>query len=203
MSGIPPRPARREGCIPRIASMRNVRGMTVVELLIAVAILGILVTLAAPSFQHQVVSANVSSAVNTFMSDLRFARSEAVRRGSAVVVCRSDSPEATTPACGSGSGANGNWVSGWVVFDDRDGDGSFSTGDLILRVQSPLKAPDAITEATAGSTKFQFTALGRQKSLNNATTITFGQTIDTRDQRVICVNWAGRVRIAGPGGSTC
>ena len=59
--------------------MRSSRGVTAIELATVIAILAILSALAGPSFVNLIRSNNVSSVVNTFMSDMRFARSEAIR----------------------------------------------------------------------------------------------------------------------------
>lgn len=186
----------------KIGAMQKSRGFTLLEVMVVVAIVAILTTLAGPSFVSLVQSNAVSSNVNTFMADIRFARSEAVRRGGAVIMCRSDDPEAAAPACGTGSGPGTNgWVSGWLIFEDRDGSLTRNAGDELLRVQSPITNLDSIVEAS--STKFQFTALGRMKSVGSATSLQFGSGIPNTRQRIVCVNQSGRARIAGDGTSSC
>ena len=118
--------------------MKKSYGFTLIELLVAIAIAAILIALAAPSFKQLIQSNSMSSTVNTFLADMRYTRSEAIRRGGSVVMCRSNAPEAASPACGSGSGPGGNgWVSGWIVFYDQDSDGTRidSSTDPVLRVQ--------------------------------------------------------------------
>ena len=61
-------------------AMKRSSGFTLIELLVVMAIAAILVALAVPSFTTLVRSTNLASAVNTFLSDTRFARSEATRR---------------------------------------------------------------------------------------------------------------------------
>lgn len=58
--------------------MNRSRGFTLIELLVEMAIAAILIALAAPSFKRLIQSNTISSNVNTFMADLRFARSEAI-----------------------------------------------------------------------------------------------------------------------------
>ena len=87
--------------------MKKSYGFTLIELLVAIAIAAILIALAAPSFKQLIQSSTMSSNVNNFLADMRYARSEAIRRGGSVVMCRSNAPEAASPACGSGSGPGG------------------------------------------------------------------------------------------------
>lgn len=186
--------------------MRKVRGFTLLEVVVVMAIIAILTALAAPGFTALIQSNAVSGNVNTFMADLRYARSEAIRRGSAVIMCRSDLPEAAAPTCGAGSGPGGNgWVSGWIIFEDRDNTNNYtSAGDQaqLLRVQGPITNLDSIVEAS--STKFKFTPTGRM-SLAAATSLQFGSnaTIPNERQRIVCVNGSGRARIAGNGTASC
>jgi type IV fimbrial biogenesis protein FimT len=191
-------------------AMNKVRGLTLVELLVTLAIAAILVTLAAPSFTRLIQSTKISGNVNTFMSDLRFARSEAVRRGGAVTMCRSSNPEAITasgPTCGTGSSPG--WESGWIIFVDQDNDGTRdynaapNLDDTILRVQGPITNIDSIAEGGA-ATAFRFTANGRLLNLSSATQIQFGGAEYANSvQRVLCVNLGGRARIAGDGTTSC
>lgn len=191
-----------------IQSMQKLRGFTMVELLVVVAILAILTTVAAPSFVQQIRAASMTSGVNTFLSDMRYGRGEAVRRGGGVVMCRSDDPEAVAPTCGSGSGPGGNgWVSGWIIFHDLNNNGSKDASEPLLRVQAPLTSIDSILESGGGggsSTKFLYTATGRMANTSSATSLTFGGgNFTATQQRVLCVNVGGRARIAGDGNSSC
>lgn len=186
--------------------MQKQRGFTLIELLVVLTIAAILATLAAPSFRRLIQSNSMSSGVNTFMSDLRYARSDSIRLGGGVVMCRSDAPEATTPACGSGLGPNNKgWVSGWIVFQDLNTNGDIDANEPILRVQAPIKSVDAILESgTSSSTKFRFAATGRLTDSTSAAQLKFGGSDFSSDlQRVLCVSLGGRARIAGDGSTSC
>ncbi len=185
--------------------MQKARGFTLLEVVVVLAVIAILTSLAAPSFTSLIQSNAVSSNVNAFMADLRFARSEAIRRGDSVIMCRSDAPESATPTCGTGAGpGNNGWVSGWIIFQDRDGSQNYtSAGDdaQLLKVQGPITNLDTIVEAS--STKFEFVGTGRLKNLSSATELQFGSNMPNDRQRVVCVNQSGRARIAGDGNASC
>lgn len=173
--------------------------------MVVLAIVAILATLAVPSFTRLIQSNTMSSNVNTFMADMRYARSESIRRGGGVVMCRSDAPEATLPVCNTTSGPGGNgWVSGWIVYLDANHDGIIAAGKL-LRIQSPLSRMDSIKEKEANaSSLFRFTATGRLSDVSSATSLHFGGSAYAVDvQRVLCVNAGGHARIAGDGAASC
>lgn len=188
--------------------MKKSAGFTLVELLVVLSITAILVALAAPSFTQTIRSVNMSSAVNTFLADANYARSEAVRRGGDVIMCRSTNPDAAVPTCATGTA----WESGWIIFHDRDDSADYnftsdpSSDDELLRRQSAITAVNTITKSGSSTTKLVFTATGRLKSLNNgAMTLQFGSTpnFSNEEQRIVCINVGGRVRIKGDGYTSC
>lgn len=84
------------------ASNRNASvsgGFTLIELFIALAVLGIVMTLAAPSFVDLINSNRLKSAAFDLVVSLNYARSEAIKRNTDATL---------TPAAGG-------WSSGWSV----------------------------------------------------------------------------------------
>lgn len=179
--------------------MNKSRGFTLIELLVVIAIVAILTTLAAPSFKSLIQSNSMSSTVNTFLADMRFARSESIRRGGGVVMCPSTNSEISAARCtlsgGSGSSPISSWEGGWIIFHDLNGTGTRTDVEPLLRVQGPIASVNTIEAAT--STKFSFTATGRL-SLANSTHLTFGSppVYDAAAQRIVCINVGGRARVA-------
>lgn len=181
-------------------------GFTLVELLVTIAILAILTALAVPSFKQTIQSTTISNNVNTFMGDLRFARSEAIRRGGNVVMCRSNAPEAANPVCNTGSGTGTiGWASGWIIFHDLNNNFNRDAGETILRVQAQIKSIDSMVEAKASpQARFEFTGTGRLRTISSATQLQFGGgNYANTVQRVVCVSLGGRARIAGDGNAAC
>ena len=63
------------------------KGFSLVELLVVVAILGVLAGLAAPSFTSLIRSNRLTAAANDLLGAVALARSEALKRAQRVVLC--------------------------------------------------------------------------------------------------------------------
>ena len=178
------------------------RGFTIVEVLVVIALIAVITGLAVPSFARLSSAAAISSGVSQFMTDMRFARSEAVRRGGGVILCLSDAPESPTAGCAATPGSQG-WASGWIVFHDRDGNAVRSTDDELLRVQARATGIDSI-DPGGTPTMFRFSAIGRLLAPGSVSSLHFGAPGLPEDiRRVVCVSASGRARIAGDGTTTC
>lgn len=93
-----------------ITKPRQQSGFTLTELIITLALIGILLALAIPSFESLIASSRISTTTNDFHAALAQARSEAVRRGQRVTVCVSANGIQCTNA--------GSWEQGWITFVD-------------------------------------------------------------------------------------
>ncbi|WP_304956838.1 GspH/FimT family pseudopilin [Xenophilus sp. Marseille-Q4582] len=112
-------------------AVREQRGFTAIEVMVVVAILGLLAALAAPSFTALIERWRVRQAAEDLASTLTFARSEAIRRGGGVVLRRNTPNDTDCP--GTTSGAE-QWGCGWMVFVDSNGDGVRQAGEELLRI---------------------------------------------------------------------
>ena len=97
-------------------------GFTLIELMITVVIAGIILAATLPQLNQISNQISFSSIQQSLVSNLLFARSEAVRTGGQTGVCASDSIESTITSCSSSSA---DWSSGWIVFHDRNNNGTF------------------------------------------------------------------------------
>lgn len=97
---------------PLFHSSHRMRGLTLIELMVTLSVLVILMALAAPNFQATIASSRLTSTTNDLMATLAQARSNAIRRGARVTVCKS--------ANGTQCIATGNWEQGWIMFNDDD-----------------------------------------------------------------------------------
>ena len=83
---------------------KKASGFTLLELMIAISVAGVLMALAVPSFKDMIRNTRLTTYTNELVTALNLARSEAIKRGQQVVVSK--------------TGAN--WENGWQVFVDVD-----------------------------------------------------------------------------------
>lgn len=117
------------------------RGLTLIELMVAIAVLAIIVGAGVPALSNLVINSRMTSFVNTTMATARIARGEAIRRNRAVTFCPSaDMSSCTTPELGQG----------YIVFEDGGTPRVRDATDEILLVQ-PLSTGHVSASFSAGS----------------------------------------------------
>lgn len=161
------------------------KGYTLLELMMTIAIVSILIAVATPSFTRTVISHSVSSDQDTLFTLLSTARSEAIKRGSKVSICKS----ANFIACDNSA----SWTDGWIVFFDSDGDGVIDStdGDTILKINEALDKN--ISLIFSGGNFISFNSLGRPEA--NFGTFTFTHSSgDSFYTRTITISTTGRAR---------
>lgn len=176
--------------------MKSIRGFTLIELVMSIAIVGILLTVGIPSFRELITNNRIVTQTNDFVSTLAHARAEAVRRNTRVTVCRSNTGTSSTPSCVPSS----SWADGWIVFTDPSGFGTFAVGETILRVHSAM--PTGMTLAVNGFENsgdyLQFLPSGLVSGVTGgspATAGTFTLCVSGFKGRTINFNVIGRVNI--------
>lgn len=163
--------------------MCKAAGTTLVELLTAVAVVAVLATLAAPSFQTLYWDGRRTDAVNGLLHTLFLARSEAIKRGEVVSVCHSSDGQ----RCGPGV----DWSAGWIVFVNLDRD------------EPPARdAAEPLLFTSAGSPGVSITSNRRAYSFRPVIqavvngTILFCDARGSAEARAIIVSHSGRPRVA-------
>jgi type IV fimbrial biogenesis protein FimT len=164
--------------------LMNVKGFTIVELLVVFSIAALLVTVAVPSMNYLVSSNRLIASINALVSNLQFARSEAVKRSSIITLCISS----TGAQCVN----SGDWEQGWIVFIDADADGSVDAGvDTILRVQSAMRGNITIRGDANVTNRISFNNRGFATGFNG--TVTFCNEYGATEARGIVTSNLGRV----------
>ncbi len=134
-------------------------GLTLIELLVAIAMVAIVLAIGVPAYQNFTTSNNVLAELHTLKGDIAFSRSEASTMGSNVIICPSSDPTSANPSC---SGTN-EWNTGWVILLPTGGSCSANSGQP-LRVQIPLASKDTVvfnpSSGTTAPTSFCFNRNG-------------------------------------------
>lgn len=155
-------------------------GFSLLELLTAILIAGILATIALPAFANLVRSNRIISQSNALLSLLMLGRSEAVKNISMVTLCKSKSGKACSTA------TSVNWNDGIILFVDSNANHLLDSDETILRSESPFSAADRIT--FSGGNTLSYRANGSSSS--GTFTIHSGEF-----QKQVIVSLAGRARI--------
>lgn len=173
-------------------------GFTIIELLVVVALVAVLAGIAVPSFRTFLVKRTVQAAADALITDLRYARSEAVKRSARVSLCQS----LNGTSC---AGVPGAWGSGWIVFVDDDGDGAVDAGDEIVRVQQNLSSTVGSIVSTPASDPASFTYQPTGWALGASRTLTFtpSGTIPPDTVRLVCISALGRPGLKAVGATSC
>jgi type IV fimbrial biogenesis protein FimT len=125
------------------------RGFTLVELVTALAIVGILSTLGAVGYAGVIGRTRVGSEANDLLNAMEVTRSEAAKRGRRVTMLPT----------------RGDWAAGWTVFVDLDGNRQADPGEPVILAHPPLHPKTrVITNTTPGYIAFAPNGLPQQYS---------------------------------------
>ena len=132
-----------------VGMKRKILAYTLLELMVTLAIVAILASVAVPSYNGMMNNSRQSAALNLFLGELHFARSEAVKRSRQVMVCAAN---ATSDDC---SGTD-SWDQGWLIFIDDDRDDTFDSGEQLLRIADPVNTRLDFTPSTDVTTRVRY-----------------------------------------------
>lgn len=192
--------------------IRPARGFTIIELMIGIALLGVLLVLAMPSFTQMLHNTKLRAGAESISNGLQLARSEALRRNQPVEFLLTDEEPIEDNAGGPNINATGpHWMvrinagaGGFAFVEGRsgfEGSGQAST----TQVQIAAVVPSSPAAATAGTVTFN--PVGRAELTADATfdvsnpsggaCKTAGGDEPMRCLRVV-VTSGGRIRMCDP-----
>ena len=167
----------------------SARGFTLLEALVVMALLGILLSLAAPAMGDLQAKYRLQAQAEGFLDSLVLARSEALRRQQRVSLCA----RSNASACD----ASGQWSQGWLVFVDSNDNGLREADELLLEDHAALPQGMKVDVGSTLRSYFSYGSEGRSMSLNGAFmagTLRFCQPTKPTAWQVV-INALGKARI--------
>jgi type IV fimbrial biogenesis protein FimT len=172
----------------QVAAPRQTQGVTLLEILVVIAILGVLSALAAPSFRGTIERYRVSTTVDQLTSTISLARAEAIKRGGNVRLERLSGGDC--PAMISVQ----QWSCGWSLYWDVNANNAFNAGtdELIkeFRITNNVTVNFSVTQA--GITVNRWGQLGNLGAAGF--TVVPQSGVSSPATSTVCLSTGGRIR---------
>jgi type IV fimbrial biogenesis protein FimT len=161
-------------------------GLTLMELMIALAVGAILLLLAVPDFVTVLQKNRIGSATDQLYVSLAEARGEALKRRRSVHVCPSDD----SASCRN----DGDWSDGWLIFEDADANGLPGANEIIKAVPgTSLDSGVGIGSEVAVDDFVEFGATGATIDSGTAGSFWICHSDSSVPSREIRVSLSGRI----------
>jgi type IV fimbrial biogenesis protein FimT len=151
----PDRPSFSKSSASALGRYRRREGFTLLELLVVLAIFGVMAAMAAPSMTEWRKNNALRNATREISQAFRYARSEAIARNATITVF-------------SAGTTGDDWTGTITIFMDADGNGNqaFQSGDVNLKTINQNLAADIDIESNA--TAAAFVSFSSRGTLNEA-----------------------------------
>lgn len=160
-------------------------GFTLIELIVALAIGSILITIAAPAVSSMLEKNRMVTKIYEFIGQLNYARSTAINSSKHVVFCKSSD--------GTSCDSDAEWSDGWIIFIDVTHDQQRDSNEPLLRLHG--KSDTELDYKAFGSDDYvTFQPSGILKMGNG--TFTFCPHSDEIAPRAVILAKTGRIRIS-------
>ncbi len=175
----------------RVCGFR-VKGVTLIELMITLAILSILVGLAAPAFDSIRLSSRLRAYSNELVAGALLARSEAIKRNSVVKLC-------VMNPNGDDCQNSTEWENGWLIFHDVNNDDTLDAGETLIAVH-PAATTGYNLDGSAAVLTFAGDGVGTTTFTMNVCRAT--PTVGVQE-RMVTVSASGTTNVAKTTNASC
>ena len=128
---------------------RRAAGFSIIELMITVAVLGVISAAALPSLKTMIQNARLTATANDLMADIAGTKTESSKRRARVVICPNTTGVNVNTQCQASPSAT-SWANGWIAYVDANSNTTYDTGDTIVRVHEAMPT-DVTVYSTATS----------------------------------------------------
>lgn len=142
----------------RIFNGRVPRGLSLIELLTGLAIFGALLAFGPPAYSGWMASQQLANEARHLAETLQLARSEAIKHGYRVNVCKTRDRVQCTD--------HGDWTSGWLVYVDENHSGQVEDDEIVLHKEGPAPNDISIQANRPIAEYVSYTSLGHARLLN-------------------------------------
>lgn len=196
---------------PRYSS-RIQQGLTLIEILVTMVIVGVLAAMAVPAFEAYSTRNQIQSLGNEFTASIMRARGEAISKNTCVTLCMSSTVDATGGA-GTSAGprcatSGSDWQVGWIAFLNpecdqtlnfpRDGDGTARPENMLFYKRQAASDLYLNSQGSSATRRFLFNPQG-SPGLSGANEFdlvyrTTGDPLTLKYGFNICIDALGRTR---------
>lgn len=176
--------------MPRIrppARFRRVLGLTLIEVAVTLALAVIVSAFAIPTWRHWIAKQQLANRAQALSTALERARTEAIRRGVRVNLCKS----ADAATCAD----DGDWSRGWIIYTDPGAEARPAEGTSPIAWDPPTVPGVTIEGNRPVDDYVSFTPLGEPRRLSGALQMgTFSVCRHGHDEILVVLAATGRVR---------
>ncbi len=163
------------------------RAFSLFDMLVTLVVAGTLTSLAVPAFKQLTVRTRLTTQVNQLLTELHLARSEAIKRGQHVVLCKSSDGQHCT--------GDAAWHDGWVVFADPNNNHLADPDETVIRVQGTQTGVQTRLNASGGDLRRNHYIGYRPDGYSGkGGTFTLCDPTTPGMARAIIIYWSGRAR---------
>lgn len=183
---IPPPRATSRAAHP--SPNRRMRAFSLLDVLIVLALISLLGSLAVPAIKQLVGRMRLTTQVNGLLTHMHLARSEAVKRGQPVALCKSPNSRQCVPEAA--------WHDGWIVFVDPNNNHKMDAGETVIHVHGPQAGIQTRLNASGGGRRNDYFAYRPDGLSGKSGTFTLCDAASPGLARAIIVYRTGRARVS-------
>lgn len=112
--------------------MKKINAYTLIELMIIIAIIGILLAIVTPNLRSYISNSSSNSLSNTLLIDIMFTRNHAISKKKIVKMIPTGVADSGISIFSPNS-AGVNWAQGWTIFEDDNDNDLMDNGEQLIR----------------------------------------------------------------------